>query len=580
MARGRFAHTPTPPARPRSIVASAARIKRDQFKVALTDQPDAADLWKYYRVCGVVNFGVKWLAAACSRARLYIGRIDPDGAGDPEPVDDARMQAVMNTLAGGQEGQAQLIKRMVIHLQVVGQTYLVHITDPRTGQETHVAATASEVERRGPEAHLILDEKTKAGPLTDDDVTRIWNPDEVKAWRATSTVQSVLPECRQLCALNAHILATADSRLAGAGILSVPESATIAAATQGQQDAVLDDPFMNDLTEALMTPLEDRSSAAAVVPVVLRIPDGTSIEHTDLSTPFDARVPELIETAKKNIALALDAPPEIILGIGETNHWNAEAIDSQSVRVHVQPNLETITSALTQTWLPDAMRRAGLTYTEDLVVWADVSDLTQEPDRSETAVELFNLNAISNDALLRTTGFADTDAPSEDELRHQLMVKLAGTPQGAQIVAAYLGLPVAAESAAEPAAAPEPAAPAIEEPAEPERPELTVAASSWDIGRCEMAVMRALELAGKRLLTPPVRGQYRNVPPWALHTHLRVDGHDLDRLMTGAWDTVRELGAPAHVIDALDNYTRDLLYTGNPHTTGILAHALTARRVA
>jgi hypothetical protein len=586
MARGRFAHRTGAPAGPsaptRTIVSSAARLKREDYRVAFKDRPEAAECWKYYRV-GVVRFGVQWLASACSRARLYIGRIDPDGAGDPEPVDDARIQAVINGFAGGQQGQSQLIERMVIHLQVVGQTYLVRIQDPDTQEYREVAATASEVERKGDDVRLLLDEKTKV-PLVDDDVTRIWNPDEVQAWLPTSTVMSILDECRQLRALNAHILATADSRLAGAGILTFPESATIAAATQGDQEQQLDDPFMNDLTEAFMTPLEDRSSAAAVVPVVVRVPDESvnGIKHITTATPFDAMVPDLIETAKKNIALALDAPIEIVLGIGETNHWNAEAIDSQSIRIHVQPNLQTITSALTSEWLPYAMEEAGLTYTDDLVVWADVSDLTQEPDRSETAVELFNLNAISNEALLRTTGFTKEDAPTEDELRHQLMVKLAETPQGAQIVAQYLGLPVqqpADTTTAAPAPDPvdaEPEQAEIEAPAG--RPELTVAASAWDIGRCEMAVMRALELAGKRLLTAPVRGQCRNVKPWALHTQLRADVKDLDRLMSGAWDTIRELGAPDAVVAALDTYTRGLLATGAPHTTYRLGAALAPSR--
>ncbi|MGW0681807.1 hypothetical protein ACWD2L_00395 [Streptomyces sp. NPDC002754] len=589
MARGRFAHrTPqaTSLAPTRTIVSSAARIKRDQYRVAFKDRPEAAEAWKYYRL-GLVRFGVGWLAAACSRARLFIGRIDPDGSGDPEPVDDARIQAVINGFAGGQQGQSQLIERMIIHLQVVGQTFLVRIEDPDTGKTREVAATASEVERKGNDVRLILDEKTRV-PLTEDGVTRIWNPDEVQAWLPTSTVFSILDECRQLRALNAHILATADSRLAGAGILTFPESATIASPTQGDRQQVLEDADMNALVEAFMTPLEDRSSAAAVVPVVIRVPDESvnGIKHITTDTPFDAMIPDLIETARKNIALALDAPPEIVLGIGETNHWNAEAVDSQSIRVHIQPNLQTITSALTSEWLPYAMEAAGLTYTDDLVVWADVSDLTQEPDRSETALELFKIDAISNEALLRATGFTDSDAPTEDELRHQLMVKLAETPQGASMVAAYLGLPVQATDSTTTTTTP--AAEEVDaEPAQGEieptagRPELTtVAAASWDIGRCEMAVMRALELAGKRLLTAPVRGQCRNVKPWALHTQLRADVKDLDRIMSGAWDTVRELGAPDQVVATLDTYTRGLIATGTPHTTYRLGTALTTRRTA
>lgn len=575
MARGRFAHqTPAPPPRPRTIVSSAINVRRDQFKVVLQERPEAQECWRYYRLIGMVRSSINWLAAACSRSRLYIGRIDPDGAGDPEPVDDERIQNVIRNFAGGQQGQSQLIHRMVVHLQVVGQTFLIRIVDPDTKQPRYVAATASEVQRKGDDVQLLLDEKTKV-PLADDDVTRIWTPDEVQAWKATSTVESVLPECKQLAALNAHILASADSRLAGNGILTVPQSATLSAATAGDQNTGIDDPFMSDLTEAMMTPLEDRSSAAAVVPIVIRVPDESvnGIKHIETSTPFDSMVPDLIETAKKNVALGLDAPPEIVLGIGDTNHWNAEAIDSQSIRIHVQPNLQTITSAFSEKWLPYAMQEAGLTWDPSLVVWADVSDLTQEPDRTESAIELFKLNAISNEALLRITGMAETDAPTPDELRHQLMVKLAETPQGAQLVAQMLGLPAADSSEADlPAPVAEPAE-AAEIPAEPERPQLAPVAASggtWGVEQCELAVLRALELAGKRLLNPTTRGRYRDVHAWELHTRLTAPIGELDRLMDGAWDMLHELGAPEPLVFALDRYTRGLIATGQPHEPGTL----------
>lgn len=597
MARGRFSKTspPSTPNRPRPIISSAAYVKRDAFRTAFQPRPWHAEAWRRYAETGVLRFGIDWLASACSRSRLYIGRIDPDGSADPEPVDDPRIQAVINEFARGQSGQSQLIGRIAIHIGVVGETYLLRV-EPEGQRPTWVAATASEIERKGTDVYYLADEGERI--LLDPDtqpVIRTWRPDPLRAWESDSPVRALLPECAQLCALNAHVLACADSRLAGAGILTVPESATIPPSTQGEeQQGMPDDPFMAELVTAMMTPLEDRSSAAAVVPVVVRVPDDAvdGIKHITLATPFDSLVPDLIDSVTKKIALGMDAPVEIILGLGETNHWNADAIDSQSLRLHVQPMLQTITSALTAKWLPLALESAGIPYDPDLVVWADISDLTQEPDRTETAIELFRINAISAEALLRTCGFGEQDAPTPDELRHQIMLQLASTPQGAELVGQLLQIPTTPQT---PAAVDAPAAgPTTGQAAQPPvadagRPELTAALtpavpgappSRFTPEACELAVLRALEVAGKRLLTPQNRGRYRDTDAWQLHTRIRPSVADLDKLMDGAWDTLHALHAPRPLTATLDHYTRTLVATGKPHTmTGLLAALLGADRI-
>ncbi|MFF3665456.1 hypothetical protein [Microtetraspora malaysiensis] len=100
----------------------------------------------------------------------------------------------------------------------------------------------------------------------------------------------------------------------------------------------------------------------------------------------------------------------------------------------------------------------------------------------------------------------------------------------------------------------------------------------------DVAVWRALEVAGKRLLTRDRRSQYQNVPPWLLHTQIRVDDADLDRLLTGAWTCLRQAlaaGRPApggldydRLIETADEYVRALLRSGTPHELRWLVQAL------
>src|SRR3546814_18383533 len=89
-----------------------------------------------------------------------------------------------------------------------------------------------------------------------------------------------------------HSSAQTDSRLAGAGVLFLMQSAKASIAGEGEdaEDVDFDTAFM----DAMITPIRDRSSAAAVVPLTVPIPhDGTGraaadyVHSNPFTTPFD-----------------------------------------------------------------------------------------------------------------------------------------------------------------------------------------------------------------------------------------------------------------------------------------------------
>ncbi|WP_307176796.1 hypothetical protein [Streptomyces africanus] len=84
------------------------------------------------------------------------------------------------------------------------------------------------------------------------------------------------------------------------------------------------------------------------------------------------------------------------------------------------------------------------------------------------------------------------------------------------------------------------------------------------MGVSELAVLRTLERAGRRLLGRPDRSRLNDVPPWELHTHLPVNPDKVDRAMTGVWELPRAAGLPDALIASLDGYARTLLLTGRP----------------
>jgi hypothetical protein len=86
---------------------------------------------------------------------------------------------------------------------------------------------------------------------------------------------------------------------------------------------------------------------------------------------------------------------------------------------------------------------------------------------------------------------------------------------------------------------------------------------------CELAVLRALELAGKRMRGSSarnVRNGLLQVPGHELHTHMSGRRMSLDELMEGVWGTF-ELVVPGRpeLLEDLDQYVRLLIRLREQH---------------
>jgi hypothetical protein len=86
-----------------------------------------------------------------------------------------------------------------------------------------------------------------------------------------------------------------------------------------------------------------------------------------------------------------------------------------------------------------------------------------------------------------------------------------------------------------------------------------------------VAVLRALEFAGKRMVPRTMRASAPDGPAHLRHTVMPVDVGELDRLLLDVWD-LAEVAMPGRpdLISALDGYARELLYAGTPHELGTL----------
>lgn len=589
-------------------LASATLITRDQVRRIGRRLDWQKEAWHLYEKVGELGFSAQWLGRALSRCRLVIAEPSQQAGSDPSPVDDpGRAGEILSRLHEGPGGQGEMLRRMAIHLSVPGETYLIGMDnpdhDPNEDGTRWLVASTEEFSGSGGKSRLKLPEDGSTVELNPETSTiiRIWQPHPKFAWEADSSVRYCRSILREINGLAQRVQADIDSRLAGAGILVIPHSATMPKAAQSEGKPLHDDPFISGLIESMVTPIKDREDAGAVVPIVVKVPDEAvgKVQHLSFATPFDAKTSELLEAAIRRFAGSSDLPAEIITGLGDTNHWGAWAISEQAVRMHVEPLLGCIVQALTAEYLWPALRAAGEPNPQRWVIWYDTSELVQRPDRSKEAQALYEAGELNATTMLRENGFdPDEDAPSEEERTRWLATRLAlAKPELVPYLAEPLGIPKVTDEIPMPLLERSTSSTGrrrlqIAQPSgsrnEPPEQQDTMTASAdddlspWMMSALERDVLRALELAGKRLLgSSSRRGRYRHEPARQVHTwdiHTVIGGLEepqVDKLLTGAFDLADQtMPDQPCVRQAVETYTRALLATGRPHRREYLAEML------
>lgn len=516
---------PTTSPRVPSLLASARRLtsadmrERAKQRRASSTRKGASDwqsdAWDMYDLVGEQRYLASTLAARMAQSRLFVSTVGST-QDEPEPSDDPRLAAILAHLGSPQQ-LAAMVERVAVNLFVAGEAWLMAVpraylpgeygddgerritadTPPRVIDEIDESAvgamdwrvfSTSEVnyDREGTTATLKVESAfglvTVDVPVDELFIMRIWRPHPRRAWEPDSPTRSSLPVLRELVGLTMHISAQIDSRLAGAGILVVPQSVSNALkATHGLSPDSDEDPFTDGLMEAMITPISDRDSASALVPLVVTAPDQSPpFQHVSFASPLDAEAREMRDEAIRRLALGQDAPPELLLGTDSMNHWGAWLVREDVVETHLRPPLAIICDALTRQYLRPMMRALG--YPEHAVlaheITASVEHLITRPNRGTDAQALHAAGALSDEALRRANGFDDGDAPTVEITtdavapdaavttaldmlsRAPSLAQSPGLPALVAQIRQVLGIPQSPEDAALVAPPPAPAAPA------------------------------------------------------------------------------------------------------------------------
>lgn len=600
--QGTAVDTDTGQERTRQVtVASATLVGRTQIRRSTSGTDWQDEIWGYFDTVGELRYSARWLANAISRCTLFIGQT-PDGTAEPVPVEaDEHPESepahqVLADLHYGQVGQAEMLRRMAIHLSVPGETYLVGL-DPQPAQgiperRWYVVSTDEiKVSNRG-DTRLTLPDTGQTVTIGPDNSTiiRVWLPHARKGWEPDSPVRATIPALREIKGLSDHIAASVDSRLAGAGVLAVPHSATTPTPSQtnpGPDRALHEDPFTSSLMEAMLTPISDRDDASAVVPIVVKVPDEAvgKIQHLTFASDLSTNVSEMRKDAISRFAGGADLPGEVITGTGQANHWSAWQLEESSIKLHVEPLIAVICDALTQEYLWPTLTALGDPDPTRWVVWYSSAELVQRPNRSAEAQSLYDKGVLSREAVLRENGFSIDDAPEPGELEQWMATRLAiSNPELMPSLMPLITGQPATGGGVEANTGPNtpPDQPAGLPAAATRTDHRNDIESTWWLRAVEQVALRALELAGKRMLSRSQRGwrsPAQQVHPWDVHTVTnRPDPDQIDRLLEGAYTTATVNFADDEcVLASVDAYCRHLLATGQPHRREYLGTILLDR---
>lgn len=561
-----------------AVVASATRYPGKAARIYRPSQDWQAECYRQYAICGEARFAAKFFGNACSRAVLKAAKVVK---GTAEEQTSGTAYDALNDLFNGQDGQTQMLEAMGIHLTIAGECYLIGRNDG--DMDVWEIVSCLEVRVSGDSWMIQYGDGRPDVTLEEADVViRIWLPMPSKRIEADSPFRSLLPILTEIEWLTRGIFAQITSRLAGAGILMLPQSMTfppppaqdgVEIETQNEASS-----FMLTLADAMLTPISDPGSPSAVIPIVVTAPD-ESIDKAKLLTfwsELDGESLNLRNEAIRRFALGMDLPPEQVLGMGSNggsgggtsngiSHWGAWQVEESTIKMHIEPMLDVIVNALTIGYL-----RPLVGDDPSTVVIYDTSALRLRPDRSKEAFELYDRGLITALALRRENGFSEDDAPSPEEFTRWLLIKVASgssTPEQVGAALAQLGVNVPTVALDVPNETQPP--PSLEE--HPTRPR-TPNESSAVLAAADALCYRALERAGNRLRQ--IGGKPPGVPAYETHLFVKVNGN-ASSLLEDAWScapkVLRGIADPDAVVPVLNSYCVSLLAEGAPHDRDRLA---------
>lgn len=411
--------------------------------------------WEYRDTVPELQFVASFVRSSLGRLRVFAAERQPRGISplplDRTPEQDAQTGnnkvKIQSSITAGTKSKAlaasgrlnfdsngsTLLARLGENLEFAGEAYL--FGEQGDEGENWSIRSVSEVQIGQNVVRLMepgYGTAYREVPASQCELLRLWNPHPRYYDWPDSPIAALLETCQAMVLKSRRGRAHDRSRISKGKVLYLPDELSIqragqAPVTPDTEGATEDaDPFMDTLTEFMMTPIGDDADPSAVVPIIVRGPalapdQATPMKDVIGTIDLHNDDPKDLEAARDNLvailARGIDLPPEVLTGIGDTNHWNGAVISAETVKSHIEPRAERMCDALTVAYLWPALKAMGVPRSEreKVCIWFDPSELMQDPDRAQAAKDAHEAGAISDESLRRSLGFTEEDKPSEVE---------------------------------------------------------------------------------------------------------------------------------------------------------------------
>jgi hypothetical protein len=589
-----------------SLIASAVRmgLSEEAWRgYRFTDEAWQRQAWDFYDTNAQLHNAVDYIGAAASMIRIYVAEVDENGVRQGEVDDDAEVGALAEQLFGGPANKAEMLRGIAESLIVAGECFIIGKAMRGGMSDQWWVAAPGEVRKNGDVVYVNMGraQREEINPGRDI-VIRTWTPHPRRAYLADSPVRALLGLLFEMEQMSMFIRAQMNSRIANATILPVPSTLAV---PKGDNQAVATDDIYQQLFEVITSNLEGKGTAAQVAPILWQMPLAeltamSGVQPIRFDSPLSDQAIELRKEQQQKLAIGMNVPVEIQLGGQEMNHWSIWWAGEEFIVKTMQPLFNRIVDALTTAYLVGALKALGKDP-KRFTYWYDTAPLANSANKLADALNLYNANppVVSADTVRREGGYTDADAPSTEEIATRFIKELLlrdPTLFAITAVREEIGIDIdTAVPELAPGAPPPPApgrVPTSPEPGQqPEQPAVTDGGDSQLIASAvppptavsiaaNGLVVRALELAGKRLLTPTHRGVFGTTPPHLLHTKILVGSSaHAETLLAGAWDQWEYYfaGVPAprkQLQPVLHSYAKGLLTNRIEHSPTLLAAML------
>jgi hypothetical protein len=426
---------PTPPAG--SLAAAVQPLLEHVAGGSAVEAGRVSRAWELYEM-PEVRFPARQYSNAFASAKLILGRREVVGK-DPVPIlepasaEEQKAWELLQTFAGGPEGQVEFLDRMGTYFVVPGDMIAVGAYDPARMLESKFAKwdlwSTSEVRWDGTRVHIQTDTNKDHFQEMPEYIRhiRIWNRHPRRGWESDSPVLSSMGVLELINLYDDRLAAEALSRLIGAGVWPIPQGMKLPTATGDPAGGTPQD-FLRLLMSVAEIAIKDRRSAAAMVPIMVEAAaediEAMKDSFISFSTPFDERIGELQEKAIRRWATAVDLPAEVLLGLAQATHWNSSLISEDKVQSFIVPALRRAVGNLTHGWLRPALAQFNL-RDPSLVMWFDPAGIKTRVDLGDEAQWAKDRFMVTEGDTLYATGLNQTSRPEGDDLKRQLLLHMA-----------------------------------------------------------------------------------------------------------------------------------------------------------